>query len=216
LPLSPGREARAPRTIRNARNIANRWPITPVSPNTGQRRMASASFTDALNPAPPRRIGFGMGTAGERRLRVIPARSVSTAVCIWSFPFGEQRLTIASAAPEPAENSAGAALFSPRCGRSARGPRFRTKPLRRGSAEFLSRVERSASCRPNPLLPWADKLPANHARVYDCAGAGCDRRHTAIEKMPIHRDSWKSGPYFGGPVSPFMSAQCRCDRGEGA
>jgi hypothetical protein len=168
LPLSLGREAHALKTIRHAHNIANRWRITPVSPNTGQRRTASVNFTAAHNPAAPRRIGFGTDTAAERRPRAIIARSAPMAVCIWSFPSGEQRRTIASATPEPAENSAGAALFSPRCGRSARGPRFRTKPLRRGSAELCSLVN-DRPRRPNPLCSRRIE-PAKLNPIYDCAG----------------------------------------------
>ena len=47
---------------------------------------------------------------------------------------------MASAAPAPAEDGAGAALFSSRCGRSARGPRFAPGPEARKRGKHDPRV----------------------------------------------------------------------------
>ena len=47
---------------------------------------------------------------------------------------------MASAAPEPAEDGAGTALFSSRCGRSARGPRFAPGPEARKRGKHDPRV----------------------------------------------------------------------------
>ena len=54
--------------------------------------------------------------------------------CIWSFRSDKLEVEIVSAAPEPAENSAGAALVPAPWEISARAA-LRTKPQRRGRAE---------------------------------------------------------------------------------
>jgi CRP-like cAMP-binding protein len=46
------------------------------------------------------------------------------------------------------------------------------------------------------VVPGAKRPSAFYHQLYDRAGAGCDRHHTSIEKLLIHRDSWKGVPYL--------------------
>ena len=137
LPLSAGPGARKPKTIRHAHNITNRWRTTCALPSMDPRPMASVNFTAAdLNPAAPRRAGFGTGThVAARQPRASLARrtrSASMAACIWSFKSGETRAAV------DGERGARARgrwrrrrALSSRCGRSARGPRFAPGPKAR-------------------------------------------------------------------------------------
>ena len=78
------------------------------------------------------RVWYGQAH-GARRPRASPARgarSASVAACIWSFKSAERRLRIASAAPEPAEDSAGAALFPRAVGDQREGRASHQAPWR--------------------------------------------------------------------------------------
>ena len=139
LPLLAGPGARKLKTTRHAPNITSQWRTTYAFPSMDPRPMASVNFTAAdLNPAAPRRAGFGTGIhVAARQPRASLARrtrSASMAACIWSFKSGEIR--------HDGNGERGARArgrwrrrraLSSRCGRSARGPRFAPAP-RRGNA----------------------------------------------------------------------------------
>src|ERR1700722_18303697 len=98
---------------------------------------------------------------------------------------------MASAAPKPAEDGAGAALF-PRAVGDQREDRASPQAPRRGNAGNMIPGDRSLlATEPLSNERWA-KHPTL-AQIYDFAGPGCDGRHTAIGKTSIRRDSWESG-----------------------
>src|SRR6202020_1429360 len=76
--------------------ITSRWRTTYALPSMDPRPMASVNFTATdLNPAAPRRAGFGTGIhVAARQPRASPARgtrSAAMAACTWSFKSGEIR-----------------------------------------------------------------------------------------------------------------------------
>ena len=150
----------------------------------------------ACNPATPRRIAFGTGTAAPRaqrtRFTIRKAPSASMDVYIWSFGSIERGLLVGERGARARGNSAGAALFAPRCGRSARGPRFAPGPEARQRGILILDTA-IAVMSTDPSLRDGQTLPV-HDCIYDRADSGCDRRHTA--KKANTPCSWKDGAYL--------------------
>jgi hypothetical protein len=98
---------------------------------------------------------------------------------------------MASTAPEPAEDGAGAALF-PRAVGDQREDRASPQAPRRGNAGNMIPDDRSLLAT-EPCQIRKRTTPPTIPKIYDFAGLGCDGRHTAIGKTSIRRDLRESG-----------------------
>jgi hypothetical protein len=92
------------------------------------------------------------------------------AVCIWSSPSGEHRHSIASATPEPAENSAGAALFPRAVGDQREGRDFAPSPLARQRGILVLGLT-IAVLSTAPFFTWGEQTTCPRLSTYTIARA---------------------------------------------
>ena len=188
----------------HARSIMRPWRTICVLLSMAPRPTASGSFTADLNPATPRKAEFGTGMRMARRPRASPARtarSASMAACIWSFKSAERRLRIASTAPEPAEDSAGAALFPRAVGDQREGRASHQAPGRGNAGNVIP--DEGSLLATEPLSNWEAGGSPDDTLLQDLAGSVCDGRHIPITRTLKHCNLRRIGS-FGHGRSPHL------------
>jgi hypothetical protein len=120
------------------------------------------------------------------------------AACTWSFTSNERDF---KRARRPcARKSLGAALYSPRGGRSARGPRFAPGPRAQRGMTFLNR-----------LASWLDhaRRPVLKADIQRSEASGCDFGHTAALDGPKRVSTIMLTQNRAGPAQTCLTLRPR-------